>query len=179
MNAIICIEGPNAVGKSIFARRLARRCMMDQYEMYHHCNATSIAKEWSRPYDAVIEYLSLYNLWQSDVRIVLDRGLVSWCMYNSVEDQSIEFISEMVALMRKWDYAKIVYMFGSTGEIMRRSAGRGEVLAPSEVDNELREYELLMKNIPSEFIKYVNVDQMDDTYAIDDICECLFRGIGD
>ncbi len=120
MSKIVIIEGPNCVGKTTLADYIVENTEMSLYynEMYQDT--------WETPRDAFVEHSVVYAMGRyPDINLVLDRGFLSFMYYNS-EYRSIDYLSNWIDVLDKWDSVKVICLNSSYRQLLINSEKKGD-----------------------------------------------------
>lgn len=144
-NRIVVVEGRQGSGKTTLVNHLADHHGFIYYShlfLPPHLDNPGHLIHWSTPTDAYVEFMVTANMRVLERSIVLDRGMLSWCYYNDDDDDKINKLGKWFALLRLWDFAKIVCL--TTNDDLIRKRRR-------DPENDM-DFEDLYKFVPEDLI---------------------------
>jgi hypothetical protein len=121
MGRLIVLDGPRCSGKSYFVDKLKENSKYEYVEYNRvflprdvYTELLDYELEWDNFKWGFVELMAVANMYSFDANIILDRGLLSWLLYNGVNaSDAVQFSRPWIKLLRKWDYAKLILLQAS------------------------------------------------------------------
>lgn len=113
-NGLIIIEGCSGVGKTTLAEYLELMINFPIYEQigFH----TELKNVWS-------EHVAISQLYNTNLRIIQDRSLISWCYYHR---DFVPVLSWWAQNLQRWDFSVVICLFSSPSLVMEKIRNKKE-----------------------------------------------------
>lgn len=163
MSSIVIVEGPTCVGKSSLVDVLSSRVALDKCDslfvppIFGDINGCI---PWSDPSEGWVEYMTLASLWKIDCNIILDRGMLSWCLYNG----NTNLLYKWFEFLRNWNYSCIVCLMSFYDTIVENMDKKGELeidklSSKDKIVGEISGFKRLYEFVPDDLkIEYLITD---------------------
>lgn len=169
-NGIVFLEGPNCSGKTTLALYMTTKLEgFDYYSQYFS------PYSWERAEDGFNEYIVLANLYQVRVKLIVDRGMISWFYYNNRAgfDRLNEW-NKWFGLLRAWDFARIICIKPSAAILQERALEKNEFVPEEELVEYSRLYDLIPEDL--KIVQVVDETNKNEKW-MQEICQRIERSI--